>query len=609
MIRSYFFKNKYFKLFGPAVVGLLIIITLLAYIKVFNAEFVYDDFGFIVNNKAIQSFTPFSKFFIDPDIFTGSQDGTGGKNWRPVSSLVFSIEYNLFGANSSGFHSVSILLHLVNIILVYFLVRKVTDRYLIAIIASSLWSLHPVLTEAVSWVSNQSSLIFLSFFIVSVLSILKFSDNYQRKYLFTSYLFFGLSLLSKETALGGIFIIIFIFLIFFKKSWRFSLPFVLMSFFYFYARYKVLGTLGDHALRGSFWENLLLAPVIFIKYLVLTIWPFNMLLDYTNFLLPSGIFDLRVIIGILSFITLLTLFYFGLRKSLYSFSFGIVWFLAFLLPVSQIIPFQDIIGERFLYAPLVGFFISAISGIDYLLSRIKLKFNLNLNKFALFLVLLIMGVFSVLTFNRNNDWLTSENLWLSVLDVDSKNERALQNISAYYLEKRNSDKLIEFSERLLKINSENRAGRLHLAVGKVMKGDYKEAEIGLLDLIKKYPDFKEAKNNLSVLYQQLGQNDPFINSIIISPVIEDDNIVNSGIFGSIILSGKPYEASLSIFSSTGVPVISIRSHSDGAFQIPLRPGIYKLKPLDPDGPISPAQNSYNFTVINGQWLQVKIEYR
>lgn len=598
---------EYPKWLSFAIIGFLIIITLIAYFKIFGAEFVYDDFGFIVNNKAIQSLTPFSKFFTDPNIFTGS-DG-GGKNWRPISSLVFAIEYNLFGASPFGFHFISVILHLINIVSVYFLTRKVTSQFAAAIAVSSLWALHPVLTEAVSWASNQSSLIFLGFFILSVLALLKFSENNQKRHLFTSYLFFGLSLLTKETALGGIFVIIFIFSVYLKKYWKLSLPFIFAGLLYFYAHYKILGGLGDHALRGSFLENLLLAPVVFAKYLFLAIWPFNLLLDYTNFILPSGIFDPRVVIGVLLFAVLSLAFYFGFKKSQRSFNFGIIWFVSFLLPVMQVIPFQDIVGERFLYAPLIGFFLSAVLGLKYLLKFIDSKFNLNLNKFAIFLLLLVLSIFLVLTLRRNNDWLTSENLWLSVLRVDAKNERALQNVSAYYLEKRDADKLIKFSGRLLELNSESQAGRLHLAVGKIMKGQYREAESELLDLIKKYPDFKEAKNNLSVLYQQLGQKDPFIDSIIVSPVVDDENIINSGIFGNVFLGENPYEASLNVLSATGALVISVRSHSDGAFQIPLKPGIYILKPVDPDGVVAPVRNSYNFTIGNSQWLQVKIEYK
>ncbi|MDP3770910.1 MAG: glycosyltransferase family 39 protein, partial [bacterium] len=337
MINSNFYKitSKYSKWFGPAVVGLLIIITLLAYVKIFNAEFVYDDYAFIVNNKDIQSFKPFSKFFLSPDIFTGSNyhnEQGGGKNWRPVASLAFAAQYALFGKNPSGFHFTSILLHILNLVLVYILVMKLTKRIGVAALTTAFWALHPAATEAVSWIANQSSLIFLGFFILTVLAILKYNDDRNRKFfIWFSYLFFILSLLTKETALGGIFIIPFIFLlnfrpiprieesakgggrilginINFRKILTDSFPFVLMGLAYFYARYKILDALGDHALRGSFWENILLVPTVFYKYVSLTVYPVNLLLNYANFPLPSGIGDPRVISGVLLFSALAFLF-------------------------------------------------------------------------------------------------------------------------------------------------------------------------------------------------------------------------------------------------------------------------------------------------------------
>ena len=600
------------KWFYPSLLLILIFFTFGVYFKVLYADFVYDDIGFIVNNKAIQSFAPLSKFLTDPNIFTGSEGIDGARNWRPIASFVFAIEYELFNANPFGYHLVSILLHLVNIFLVYFLIRKITNRSGVAIIVSSLWALHPVLTEAVSWVSNQSSLIFLSFFILAVLALLKFTNNYQKKYLFISYLFFSFSLLSKETALGGMFVILFIFLVYLKKHWKLSLPFILIGLLYFYTHYKILGSLGDHALRGSFLENLLIAPTVFLKYLTLAVWPLNLILDYSNYSLPLGFSDIRVIFGILFFIVFAILIWLGLQKSLFSISLGIIWFIAFLLPVLQIIPFQDIVGERFLYAPLVGFFLAFILGFDKVIAYIKARFNINLNKVSIGVLVLILSALLVLTFSRNNVWLNSENLWLSVLKVDDRNSRALQNLSAYYLERGEALKIIEFSNRLIEVDPENKSGYLHLAVGKIFNGEYKEAELELLNLIKKYPDFKEAKVNLSVLYKQLGlmsgKTDSFIDNVIISPETEG-NVITSGIFGKIVLNESPYEASLDIVSANGIPVISIRSHGDGNFQIPLKPGRYILKPSDPDGPVKPVRNDYNFVVNNGEWLQVKIEYK
>ena len=611
--------KKYPKWLWIALFGFLILITLGAYFKIFHAEFVYDDFGFIVNNKDIQSFKPFSKFFLSPDIFTGSNyaaENVGGKNWRPISSLAFAIEYRLFGSNPFGFHLISILLHLINIVLVYLLIAKITGQKGIALAATSLWALHPTLTEAVSWIPNQSSLIFFGFFLIAIFALLK------ERFLI-SYLFFGLSLLSKETALGGIFIIALIFFIYpvkklvsngvyLKRHWKLFIPFILMSLIYIWVHLEILGSFGDHALRGSFWQNLLLAPTVFLKYLTLSIWPVNLLLDYSNYPLPLSLWDPRVIFGILMFGLLAVLLWLGFKKSWLGFSLGIVWSVAFLLPVLQLIPFQDIIGERFLYAPLIGFFMTAVIGFDYFLNYVKLKFNFNLNAAGKIIFILVLFIFFILTLNRNNDWLNSKNLWLGVLRVDNQNERALQNISAFYLQKGEADKVIEFSKKLLEIDPENRAGHLHLAVGEIMKGQYKEAEAELLNLIKKYPDFKEAQNNLSVLYQQLGRQDSFIDSTVVSPAVES-NIVNSGIAGRVVLLGGgpyEYEASLEIFKSNNLsmPFISVRTHSDGTFQVPLRPGSYILKPTDPDGPIAPVRNSYPFTVGDSQWLQVKVEY-
>ena len=87
--------------------------------------------------------------------------------------------------------------------------------------------------------------------------------------------------------------------------------------------------------------------------------------------------------------------------------------------------------------------------------------------------------------------------------------------------------------------------------------------------------------------------------------------MNSGIIGETILNNVPFEASFDVFESGDAlkPVISIRTHDDGTFQIPLKPGFYTLKPLDHDGPIAPAKNSYQFVIGSGQWLQVRVEYQ
>lgn len=641
-----------------------------AYLKVLNAEFVYDDIGFIVNNKDIQSLRPFSKFFFSPDIFTGSNyaaENIGGKNWRPVASLAFALEYAAFGPNPFGFHFISILLHLLNLVLVYILATKLTKRTNIAALITAFWALHPTVTEAVSWVSNQSTLIFLGFSVLMALAILKYVNNRENKiFIRFSYLFFALSLLTKETALGGIFIIPFIFLVGSKSEEKINLkrilkdfiPFLLIGLAYFYAHYKIIGALGDHALRGSFLENFLLAPAVFYKYVSLAIFPVHLLVNYADFPLPASIFDIRVILGIIFFVILSALFYWGLRKSKFSFSLGIIWFLAFLSPVIQIIPFQDIIGERFLYAPLIGFFLILFIGFDNLYNYVILKSQRNLNLAIKTVVGLALILFFILTFNRNNDWLNSQNLWASVLKVDPNNEKALNNLAAYYVNNGQAQKVIELSEKLLQINPENISGNLNLGAGLAMAGRLEEAKSKFLYVLSKKPDYEPALVYLAVFYQNIGSYDEALgivknlnnrypdredikqrllqlqniikNNLLKTGALSNKqnahsnveaevqapavagNIVNSGIAGRIILiSGAPFEASLDVFKSGDMskPLISVRSDADGRFQIPLRPAVYIVKPNNPDGSRVPLDDQYMVTVGNGRWLQMKIEYK
>lgn len=123
------------------------------------------------------------------------------------------------------------------------------------------------------------------------------------------------------------------------------------------------------------------------------------------------------------------------------------------------------------------------------------------------------------------------------------------------------------------------------------------------------PFFHNTPSDTTSVGQAKGKS--FIESTAQAPAVEG-NIINSGIAGNVVLTnGKPFEASLEVFLAQDMskPFISVRTHSDGTFQIPLKPGNYVLKPADPDGPIAPVKESYNFTIGGGQWLQTKIEYK
>ncbi len=108
-----------------------------------------------------------------------------------------------------------------------------------------------------------------------------------------------------------------------------------------------------------------------------------------------------------------------------------------------------------------------------------------------------------------------------------------------------------------------------------------------------------------------AKDNSFIQDIVKAPGVEG-NIVNSGIAGIVVLTNdKPFTAMLDVFKADDMskPFISVIAKEDGTIQIPLRPGSYVIKPLDPDGPRAPIRENYAVNVGPDQWVHIKIEYR
>ena len=85
--------------------------------------------------------------------------------YRPVVTFSYFIDYSLWHLNPAGFHLTNILLHAVNVVLVYLLVSAVSRSRTTAFLTSILFALHPILTEAVNGISYREDLLATTFFL------------------------------------------------------------------------------------------------------------------------------------------------------------------------------------------------------------------------------------------------------------------------------------------------------------------------------------------------------------------------------------------------------------------------------------------------------------
>ena len=111
------------------------------------------------------------------DIFTKPVSG----NYHPLTMLLYAIEYKFFGLNATGYHAVNLVIHLLNVVLVFYVVLLLSNKKTIALMAALLFGIHPLHVESVAWIAELKDVQYTFFFFISIIFYLKFIR--QRKQL------------------------------------------------------------------------------------------------------------------------------------------------------------------------------------------------------------------------------------------------------------------------------------------------------------------------------------------------------------------------------------------------------------------------------------------
>jgi len=351
---------------------LIIALPLIAFLNTLDNTFVYDDVFTITDNYFIRDWGNFSAFFTD-DYFKYSGEAT----FRPVVTLSYFIDYSLWHLNPAGFHLTNILLHAVNVVLVYLLVSAVSGSSTASFLTSILFALHPVLTETVNGISYREDILATTFFLGSILlfiqsAIVRLSAhdkvrNPQSKihyyFLYILALFsYLLALCSKEMAIT---LPLIVFLLDWllgdksrikKNTIKYYIGFILVSGFYLFLRFVWFHNPVEKQLTypdNSFLVNLLTMPKIFCSYIKLLFFPISFNAEYiiAHTKTPcAATFILGMIF--LSVIGVITYKFYNHSRRLF---FFMLWFFVSLAPMMNIMPIANIMAERYLYLPSVGF--------------------------------------------------------------------------------------------------------------------------------------------------------------------------------------------------------------------------------------------------------------
>ncbi|MBU4473289.1 MAG: tetratricopeptide repeat protein [Candidatus Omnitrophica bacterium] len=468
---------------------LLIALCFLVYANSLNNEFVSDDIPAIVENSYISH--P-ARYWLSPPMF--------------LNSLCYlAVQDNPF-----LHHLVSITLHAIVTILVYFFLGLFFKGQG-SLLGACLFAVHPIHSEAVTWVSGRLyiilALFILTTFFLYYQATLKIESGRRinlKKYLiaiiiFSYYIIHNLS-----------FYFVFpLFLILFdltfgrwRKAWRWWLPFlVIVILRIIFARGMIVERISYVAgeMGGPVtWNNPIFNLVYSLfSHLGLLIWPAQLTLYHE----PHVISAFMLKVGIFSLVILLFSLFFIFKKSKEIF-LGMGIFVLFLAPTYSPMTVSWLLAERYLYFPSI--FLSIILVFFY--ERFLWKSE-RWRRLGLAFFILIIVAYAVRTVDRNADWKTRERFWRKTTVVSDKSPRAYNNMGDVYSQEANPEGAIRAFKKAIELKPDYADAYHNLAITYQQAGNIQEAIRCYQQAVRFKPDLFESHINLGVVYLNQGNYD------------------------------------------------------------------------------------------------------
>ena len=535
---------------------ILAAVVLAAYANTLFLDYALDDRMIIFENDyTLQGWQGVDEIFTK-DAFTGyfnnENDLVAGGRYRPLSQLTFVAEYELYGGKLKeqvGFHrdpknealfensSLPVIQHAHNVLIFMVLCMSVLavlkklfppeekrKWYLsIPFVATLLFALHPLHTEAVANIKGRDELMAMLGAIWALYCSLRYVDDHRWHWLLLSFLAMSFGLFSKESAITFLAVVP-LGLYFYPKDKKVSdyvytlIPLVVASVIFLIVRYMAVGLSvaaneEAHLLNNPFRDTSKVqevATVLFTWaiYLKLMLFPHPLTHDYypnqievTNFANPVV---WLVIVGV---ILLLFFAIRGLRRKSI-FSFAVLYFIiTFSITSNLLFNVGTFMNERFVFTPLLGFTLIVASLIDKWSAK-----AVSFRPVTICLVLLCL-LYAGKTVARNLTW--KNDLVLFTTDVKTSDQSMKCNLSAggsyilMYEREHKSKYLTEAEKHLLKAVALGRSDvDTYSLLGKLyfLKNDFETSKAYYELILREDPGNAQAKGNLDVVNLASSQN-------------------------------------------------------------------------------------------------------
>ncbi|MBI5215300.1 MAG: tetratricopeptide repeat protein [Ignavibacteriae bacterium] len=411
------------------IIVLLIATTLVAFINIFESEFIkFDDTGYVLNNRQVQS-------GLTGETIKWAFQTNQQSNWHPLTWLSLAADYSMYGLSAKGFHTTNLLLHILNSVLLFLVFERMTKSLWQSAFVAFVFALHPLHVESVAWVSERKDVLSSLFWILTMGAYVLYAESENKKYFYFTILFFALGLLAKPMLVTLPFVLLLLdywplqrlrlgealpvrgkknmsksFVDLAKEKIPFFLLSLISSIITVIVQDKGRSVVESMVIPMN--ERLANAVVSYVQYLKLTLFPSGLAIFYPH---PENSISILLILGSIIILVGVSVLVWKLKRNHPYLFTGWCWFLGTLVPVIGIVQVgMQAMADRYMYIPLIGVSVMiAFAGTSLLKES-------NRKLLTIFFVLVVGAMMSA-TYMQTGKWKNSKTLFEHTLAVTSDN--------------------------------------------------------------------------------------------------------------------------------------------------------------------------------------------
>ena len=494
----------------------LMVATFGVYSQIQDHEFInFDDNKLVTESSIVQAGLTYESII---RVFTTTHfDG-----WAPITSISYMLDYQLYGLNSKGYLLTNLFFHIVNSLLLFFILSRMTSAIWQSAFVAVVFALHPLNVESVAWVAERKNVLSTFFLLLTLWAYISYAEKPAAKRYSLVFLLFAFALMSKSMVVTLPFVLL---LLDYWPLERFKLgrrerefkiaqkdkyfngeknisklilekfPLLILSALCSITTLILFEKNGEPVAQDPVSILTILTNVViaYFEYLWKMLWPKGLAILYAH---PGN--TLAVWKGVLCGIALLVITTISIkliRKAPY-FVVGWFWYLGTLIPVIGFIPLgQHLIADRYTYLPLIGIFIIIAWGVPELLKEWHYRKNV-LKASAGILILTLMPI----TWIQVSQWKSSITVFKHAIKVTDKKypdfSVAHNNLGNALVAEGNNKEAISHYKMAIKLKPDYAKAYSNLGIALVAEGKNKEAISHYKMAIKIIPDYAMAYSNL-----------------------------------------------------------------------------------------------------------------